>query len=144
MKQLSHLDMDTPFAIESVVVSRLVDDYNKYGELLIGLDFDNTIFDCHNKGYTFNKVVNTIKEAVSLGCRVVVITARKGDRDIAEVEQICADLGIEIAGINIQLIQEFAGIRKIFVNIQLDDRAGLGSALKSLDTALLQIKRSKS
>ena len=45
-----------PFGKEACK-KRLLEEYKKYGELIVAFDYDNTIFDYHNNGGDYSCVI---------------------------------------------------------------------------------------
>lgn len=43
-------------------VDRLMADYRKHNNLIVGCDFDDTVFDFHKKGHTFNEVISLLRD----------------------------------------------------------------------------------
>jgi len=118
---------------------RLIDEWVKYHGLIIALDFDNTIFDYHSDGQTFDQIISLIKECKKYGCKVVIFAARE-EEDYDFIRNHCKSIGIDIDGINENMPYLPYKTRKIYYNVLLDDRAGLKSAFESLSVALYYIK----
>ena len=53
-------------------VNRLVEEWRKYGKIIIGYDFDDTVFDFHQKGRTYKNVMNLLRECKKLGAYLIV------------------------------------------------------------------------
>ena len=47
--------------------NRLLNEWNKYGSLCIGVDFDDTLYDTHNQAYTYNLVRQLVRDLHSIG-----------------------------------------------------------------------------
>ena len=62
------------FLDEERVTDRLIEEYEKYGRLIVAVDFDNTIFDFHKRGDTFPKVIEILRRAYSLKCKIIIYT----------------------------------------------------------------------
>jgi len=122
------------FLIPHANFKRLYEEYKKYGSLAIGVDFDNTIFDYHNKGYNCSTVIDLVIRAQRLGNKIHIFTANP-DHD--KVKAHCEAEGIIIEGINTGFDLGWES-RKPFYNLLLDDRAGLISAVEDL-SQLVQI-----
>jgi hypothetical protein len=114
---------------EDNIYKRLLTEYEKYGTLIVAVDFDGTISDFHNEGLTFDKVISLLKDCNRLGFRLVIYTA---NNDYELIQSRCETLGIKIEGINKQLLPEFTDRGKLYYNILLDDRSGLPTAYKIL------------
>lgn len=46
-------------------ISRLVKEYETHDKLVVGFDFDNTIFDVHNNGGNYSCVIKLFRNAKS-------------------------------------------------------------------------------
>ena len=108
---------------------RLHADYNQHKSLIIAVDFDNTIYDYHQKGRQFPQVLDLLKRCNALGFKLVIFTANK-DKQL--IWTTCTDLEIEITGINENVLTGFSSSDKIYYNILLDDRAGLKQSYDTL------------
>lgn len=141
-------NISDPFLTFTPTFNRLVEEYKKYKSLVVALDFDNTIFDYHEKGYEFTQIINLIKKCKEIGFKIVIFSGSAKERHLF-IHQYCQDLGIFIDGINENVIDwypdktlDWTG-SKIYYNILLDDRAGLESAYKLLNTLVLAIEENK-
>ena len=108
---------------------RLLADFNQYKSLIVAVDFDNTIYDYHQKGRQFPQVVNLLKRCNVLGFSIVIFTA---NQDKGLIWKTCTEMGIEITGINRNVLTGFSNSDKIYYNILLDDRAGLKQSYDTL------------
>lgn len=118
------------FLIPHANFKRLYEEYKKYGSLSIGLDFDNTIYDFHKKGYDYSRVISLCRAAVEeLGMKVIIFSANP-DHDL--ILKHCETINLRISGINTDGVDLGWSSRKPFYSILLDDRAGLVSAYEDL------------
>lgn len=103
---------------------RLKKEYEKYGKLIVAVDFDNTIFDYHGEGHTYNYMIELLKRLKKLGNYIVISCCRE-ESDYNFIKKYCDEIGIEIDGINENA--SFVPFRtsKLYYNVLLDDRAGL-------------------
>jgi len=126
-----------PYFITPHCIERLIKAYEKHKNLLIGFDFDDTIFDFHKQGHTYPFAIEILKECSDLGFTMILITAKEKQEDIDYVVEHCKSLGIKVDYIN-----ESPAMKSIkpFVNIYLDDKAGLGQAFNILRQTLDKIK----
>ena len=123
--------MKDPYLSYNNFINRIIEEFNKYKSLIIALDFDDTINDFHKKGYTYDYIIDLLKwYADNNYAKIVIFTASKEDR-YPEIENKCKEIGLKIEGINIDLIEGQGG-RKIYANVFVDDRAGLGYSYKAL------------
>ena len=116
---------------------RLLDDYKRHGNLIVAFDFDNTIYDYHEIGCTFNDVICLLKECSELGFTMVLFTANEEKEKLDFCKEYCLKNGIRVDYINESPIMK---TRKPYYNILLDDRAGLESAYKTLKAVVSNIK----
>jgi hypothetical protein len=122
------------YTVTAECITRLYKEYTKHKKLVIALDFDDTIFDFHNTGEKHEDVVNLIKRCNKLGFHIVIWTASAPDRYL-DIRRHCEQLGISISEINrnpVGLPLKYGHWGKIYYNILLDDRAGLGQAYQTL------------
>lgn len=113
-------------------LSRLQEEYNKYETLYIAFDFDNTVFDYHQKGDTFPKVEELLKKCKEEGLKLILFTANEQDKLNSAID-FCTKRGYAPDYINESPIMD---TRKPFYNLLLDDRAGLGEAINLLTELL--------
>lgn len=136
MTQDAYLHSDT-------VIQRLVTEWQKYGKLVIAYDFDNTVFDFHGQGHSYNQVIELLRECNEFGAHLVVFTARRED-EYDFVKEYLDSNNIPYDSINEDVINFNQYGRKLYYNILLDDRAGLLSAYESLKSALAIVRSQKS
>lgn len=125
---------------ENNQTSRLIKEWNEYGKIIIAYDFDDTVYDYHKKGRTFQNVINLLQECKKQGAYFIVFTAcDKNKFDF--IKKYLKINNIPFDKINEQApFVPFSG-RKIYYNILLDDRAGLPSSYRTLKDALTVIKK---
>lgn len=126
-----------PYLSESAAVYRLVSEYKKHNSLVIAYDFDNTVFDYHEKGQNYCDIINLLHEAKGLGLYLIVFTARE---DIHNVRAFLEENKIPFDRINENPPFHTGNGRKIYYNLLLDDRAGLLSAYNQLNEVMHIIK----
>jgi len=125
--------MDTYFKTDNAVV-RLFNEWKKHPKLIVACDFDETVYDTHNRNTSHTMVLNLLKKCKELGFYVVVFTASKVER-YPFIKEFFQKNGIEVDGINQNVIDmQYGNNGKIYANIFLDDRAGLGQAYTTLLT----------
>lgn len=127
---------------ENNITERLVDEWKKYGEIVIAFDFDNTVYDYHKKGHSYSQVISLLKECKDIGAYLILFTARRDD-ELEFVEGYLKDNNIPYDSINNDPVFIKDSGRKIYYNILLDDRAGLPSAYNALKKASKIVRRYK-
>lgn len=125
------LKFNHPFS-ESATKTRLLKEYIQHnGQLVVGVDFDNTIFDTHATGGDFSCVVDLIRECILRGMTICLYTSSEEESDIdRKVVQFTEMFGKKPDFVNYSPLSPKAA--KPFFNILLDDRAGLEQSWNSL------------
>lgn len=108
---------------------RLLQEYRKYKTLIVGFDFDNTIFDFHQNGGDYSEVIELLRECRRLRFNLCLFTIE--DRMDWKYKE-CCKLGIKPDYVNESPVVFENGGNKPYFNIFLDDRAGLESAYRIL------------
>lgn len=122
-------------------VNRLVRDYYKHNNIIIAVDFDNTLYDFMSRGYSLKirQLLYKIAPYYITGdapnpdnrFTIILFTAREGEK-LQEAEEFCRYHRIRIDYVNESPTVIPFKTRKPFWNILLDDKAGLGQAYKVL------------
>lgn len=117
---------------------RMLGEYKKHKNLVIGFDFDGTIHDFHKKGETYNQMVALLDGLSSIGCSLICWTAYE---DHKYVERYLKDNDIPYDGpINRNGIPLPWDTRKPFFNYLLDDRSGLTQQFNELSLLVYLVK----
>lgn len=114
---------------ENASLKRLLEEYEKYGRLVIAYDFDNTVYDFHKKGATYSMVIRLLQDLKDLGCIMICFTANE---DVNFVRGYCLRYDIPLDKLNENPDFFNCPSRKIYYNALLDDRAGLLQVYKEL------------
>jgi hypothetical protein len=123
-----------------VCMTRLFNEWKKHPRLIIACDFDDTAFPYRDKDDTHYLVFNLLRECQKLGFYIVLWTASAPERHDF-MRAFMRDRGIEVSSINVNPIPlPFGNHGKIYYNILLDDRAGLGQAYNILAQTIQRIK----
>lgn len=115
---------------------RLIEEYEKYHNLIIGFDFDNTICGLNNE--SISKVIPLLQECKKLGFTLCLYTISTSEEWLAWKVKYCEYFGISPDYINDSPV--LRGNRKPFFNILLDDRAGLNEACINLKNVVNYIQ----
>lgn len=124
---------------------RLLDEWRKYGKIIIAVDYDSTIsyWPSIDNKEDIERVIKTLQVADNTGAYIVIFTACKSDRHL-DIQKHCESFNLNISGINTSPIDlPYGNTSKIYANIFLDDRAGLLQALDSLELAMYTIRGEK-
>jgi hydroxymethylpyrimidine pyrophosphatase-like HAD family hydrolase len=117
-------------------IERLYSDFIKHDTLIVAYDFDNTVYDYHNKGHDYSEVIELIRACHKLGFYLIVFTA---NTNIEFVKKYLDGNIIPYHSINENSPFWETNSRKIGYNILLDDRAGLRSAYFQLKKVIEKI-----
>lgn len=120
--------------------TRLIDEYNTHKNLIIAFDFDNTVFDYHNKGYKFDSVISLLKECSDFGLTMVLFTCNDDEKTLSLHREFLSSKGIKVDYVNESPIMQ---TKKPYYNILLDDRAGLSESFRILANVIDFIKYKK-
>lgn len=118
---------------------RLISEYEAHGKLVVGFDFDNTIFDVHNKGINCSEIISLLQECKKLGFTLCLYTAELRGFWLEWKKNYCKHFGIEPDYVNESPL--LPGTTKPFFNILLDDRAGLESAFQTLKAVVIHANK---
>ena len=121
-------------------VNKLLKQYKKHGTLIIGVDFDYTIYN-PDLNHMYKDIVHFLLDAQSINCKLCLWTANS--TKIPFILNKCKEVGLIFDYINDSPIKIEEGIRKPHFNILLDDVAGLSQTLEILVNVLAKIKETK-
>ena len=79
--------MKDQYLIHDASYERLLREYRKYGSLVIAFDFDNTIFDFHGEGHTYNQVIDLLQKLHNINCYLICWTASEDEERIRNYMQ---------------------------------------------------------
>lgn len=130
-----------PYMFDNRIIDRLIKQYNSTPKLIIAVDFDDTVFDFHNQGHEYAFVISLVQRCQALGFYIVMFTASREER-FSLIEAHMMGLGIKVDAINKNPVPglDYGNNSKIFYNVLLDDRAGLGQAYRTLESVVARIE----
>jgi hypothetical protein len=120
-------------------IDRLKKEYNEHQCLVIGFDFDCTIFDYHKEKLDILPVELLLRRCSDRGLTMCLYTLTPEGSFLKDKLDYLTRRGIRVDYINasnILIEQNTVAPPKPFFSILLDDRAGLASAYKILSTTL--------
>ena len=124
---------------ENRCARRLLWEYKNYEQLIVGVDFDNTIRPVKQDS-SCEAVVELLKRCSAdpkiVLCLWTISGGSDGHLSLQEKVEYCKSLGIKLDYINKSPFLEDDSGRKQFFNVLLDDRAGLESAYRNLKYVL--------
>lgn len=128
-------------------IDRLKREYLEYGNLIIGFDFDCTIYDYHKEDLEIECIIKLLEKCSDLGFTMCLysLTLKDSELDITDKIIYCNSLGIGVDYINASPIMNIDQQKighyphKPFFSILLDDRAGLSASYNILLTTLKEL-----
>ncbi len=131
-----------PYLTVDGCVDRLYQEYKKHPKLVLAVDYDDSVKPRHFE-FDCSPVISAVKRAYNLGFYIVVYTAAEPERWPAMIE-FMKEQGIEVAAVNKNAIElPYGNFGKIYYNLLLCDRAGLGQSLEVLNKLINKIEMKK-
>lgn len=125
---------------ENSSYERLYGEYKKYGSLIVAVDFDDTVYDFHKKGYTYEKVAELIRRLYEANCYIIIYT---GNEDTDFTSSYLREKDIPYHSINEDCPTYIANsnkqVRKLYANVYIDDRSGIIQVYNELNRLLDEI-----
>lgn len=116
---------------------KLIKQYQEHGSLIIGVDFDYTIYN-PDIDYMYKDIISLLLEAQKINCKLCLWTANLSR--IPFILDKCKTEGLVFDYINKSPITIEENVIKPHFNILLDDVAGLSQTLEILQSVLYKIK----
>lgn len=130
-----------PYTKTHVAYERLLREYHQHGKLIVALDFDDTVYDFHGEGHDYEDILELVRESQHYGFYIVLFTGTHVD-NWDKQKRYLLDKGISVDSVNKNPIDlPFGNHGKIYYNILLDDRAGLGQAYEVLSLLINTIRK---
>lgn len=113
---------------------RLWVEYTKYGSLIVAVDYDDTLFDFHKTGESYEMVQQLVRDLHSIGCKIIIWSGSENinDMDIYLRKQ---NIPWDLINENLIINGKWASgkdSRKVYANVYIDDRAGLQQVYNDL------------
>jgi hypothetical protein len=135
--------MNDPYFDTENCIKRLLREYGEHKKLIVAVDFDDTVFDFHGKGFRYPEVIDLLRRCQKLGFYIVLFTGANSNEWEKQRKHL-AEQRIKVDSVNRNPIDlPFGNFGKIYYNILLDDRAGLFQAWKTLDIVVSEIESMK-
>ena len=117
---------------------RIEKEYKKYGRLILCVDFDDTLFDYHNAGRSYQDIIALLRRWEQYS-EVIILTSNPNNEH-SKIERYLNDNHIKYKGINCESSVVFGG-RKPYANVYIDDRGGLPSVYRMLKKLIKKIEK---
>lgn len=108
---------------------RLLEEYNRYGSLVVAFDFDDTVYDFHNKGRSYTDIVELLRMLKSKNCFLICWTGQENLDFVADYLELHS---IPFDSINENPPFHRSSSKKVYANVYLDERAGLSQVYNEL------------
>jgi len=131
--------MTDEYLIPDASYQRLLKEYREHGSIVVAFDFDNTVYDFHNKGVSYDQVIQLLRELRRYKCYLICFTANTNS---TFVEDFLLDKSIPFDAINENPPFFKCDARKIYFNALLDDRAGLLQVYTELNQLITTLNNS--
>lgn len=127
-----------PYMNETMVLDRLRREYKRYRKLIIAYDFDYTINNYRNENWEYSEVIKLLRDWKE-HAYFICYTASNKER-YEEIRNKTKEIRVPLDYIN----ENAKGVNvpeggKIYYNILLDDRSGLGECVKVLRKLITEI-----
>ena len=131
-----------PYFSTGRCIERMMGWYHKHGNLIVAFDYDDTVYDFWKKDFAYPDVISLLQECSDLGFTMILFTGHT-DKDYETLKKDLADQGIRVDAINESTVKDEMFKKKVYCNILLDDKAGLGQAYDILRETVYRIQREK-
>lgn len=124
--------------MDNILLSKLITAYSKHNSLIVGVDFDDTIFPFSKSEENVERCRRVVNLLLSLkqemGVDLVLCLYSVADAQSLVYKEHIMDLyGLKPQYINEGPIDSHWGSKKPFFNILLDDKTGLNDSMKTLE-----------
>lgn len=130
--------INDPFMNRERVKDRLRREFRHYGKLIIAYDFDYTVHNFHNEGYSYEFVSELLRKWRPYSY-LIVFSASPESR-FKYIKDYLDSKNIPFDTINSDVIKRDY-TRKIYYTVFLDDRAGLGETAEILFELIEEIEK---
>jgi hypothetical protein len=108
--------------------NRLKQDYLIHNSLFVAFDYDNTVFDFHSQGISYDAIISLLRTCKSYGFTLILFTGNEGEKlEVIKQDLIKRNIPFDLINEN-----PLMKTRKPYYNILLDDRAGLKESYNNL------------
>lgn len=121
---------------------KLAEVFKQHNNIIIAVDFDDTIYDWKSKGYSCDYVLDLVKRCQKeLNAKVILFTCRS-DSHLDFAVKYCEENELVLHGIN-ENPDYLPTKSKPYFNVMLDDKASLGETCATLETLLSGISKTE-
>jgi hypothetical protein len=121
---------------------KLLQVFKEHNNIIIAVDFDDTIYDWKSKGYSCDYVLDLVKRCQKeLNAKVILFTCR-ADSYLEFAVKYCEEKGLALHGIN-ENPDYLPTKSKPYFNVMLDDKASLDDTCATLETLLYGLSKTE-
>lgn len=113
-------------------IDRLLNEWEKYGSIIVAYEFDDVVYDYHGKSDKHDNVIALLRKAKKLGCHLAVFSCSESSR-VPFIQKYLTDNDIPFDTINEMPSFLNFDCRKIYYNHLLDSRSSLSAAYAILN-----------
>lgn len=123
--------------MDNILLNKLVTAHEQHGSLIVGVDFDDTIFPFSKNEETVKRCRSVVNLLLSLKTQlgdnlILCLYSVADEQSLVYKEHIMDLYGLKPAYINEGPLDFKWGSKKPFFNILLDDKTGLNDSIKTL------------
>lgn len=119
--------------MKDILLNQLIDVYEKHGKIIIGVDFDDTVFPFNKSVANINRCNEVVEIVRDLKPYSIICLWSVADAQSLVYKEHIMDLyGIKPDYVNDSPLNKWGECKKVYFNIQLDDKAGLNETLQVL------------
>jgi hypothetical protein len=119
--------------MKDILLNQLIDVYEKHGKIIIGVDFDDTVFPFNKSVANINRCNEVVEIVRDLKPYSIICLWSVADaKSLVYKEHIMDLYGIKPDYVNDSPLNNWGDSKKVYFNIQLDDKAGLNETLQVL------------
>jgi hypothetical protein len=123
--------------------NRLCEEYEKYGSLVVCVDYDDTLYDFHKVGASYDLVKQLVRDLKSINCTIIIWT---GSENINDIDIYLREQNVPWDSINENVTVNGNWVsgkdsRKVYGNVYIDDRAGLYQVYTELSNLVNKYKK---
>ena len=119
--------------MKDILLNQLIDVYEKHGKIIIGVDFDDTVFPFNKSVANINRCNEVVEIVRDLKPYSIICLWSVADAQSLVYKEHIMDLyGIKPDYVNDSPLNKWGDSKKVYFNIQLDDKAGLNETLQVL------------
>lgn len=126
-------------------VKKLILAYEKFGSIIVGVDFDDTLFPLTEEDYIELRCIDvraTLVDILENGIKMQLCLFTVADRTSLKYKAHIMDMyGLTPSFINESPVMPHGKCAKPYFNILLDDKAGLNESLETLKEFLMGMKK---